>query len=328
MANQLDELNPEVREEGLETIISKQSEYDIEMGFVDDSTESKESMDKRRFENPFRNTLVANELLAKMNNVQQDINGCLKNIINYVYKVFEQNGYDTTGLENLENSNFEKRTELPRIKSLLGYHKLKNQNINDIKVSDKIKEYIENGYVPIRKGRYWGSGNTPFTGGKVMYFRPNLYRRVEADVEFSDSKWGSRQEYYNNTWFPNPVNPLAPLNHFIFDRNHYDKKHYHDRPYLQTAPEGQNIPIIGPLFGSTIGKIINPPQKMHLEYWQNGFQINPADELPSPLLTQGKTFDNSEYDINTFNRMQQGSHGQSNFLGLPLTFSGHKNKAL
>lgn len=124
----------------------KQKEYDIEMGFVDDSTESKESMDKRRSENPFRNTLVANELLAKMNNVQQDINGCLGNIINYAYKVFEQNGYNIIALENLENSNFEKKQVLPTIKSLLKYHKLENQNITDIKASDKIKEYIENGY--------------------------------------------------------------------------------------------------------------------------------------------------------------------------------------
>jgi hypothetical protein len=124
----------------------KQKEYDIEMGFVDDSTESKESMDKRRFEYPFRNTTVANELLEKMNNVQQDINGCMDNIKIYVHKVFGQNGYNIIALENLENSNFEKRIELPSIKSLLGYHKLKNQNINDIKASDKIKEYIENGY--------------------------------------------------------------------------------------------------------------------------------------------------------------------------------------
>lgn len=129
-----------------EKYYEKQKEYDIEMGFVDDSTESKESMDKRRSENPFRNTLVANELLVKMSKVQQDINGCLSNIINYVYKVFEQNGYNIIALENLENSNFEKRQVLPTIKSLLKYHKLENQNINDIKASDKIKEYIENGY--------------------------------------------------------------------------------------------------------------------------------------------------------------------------------------
>lgn len=154
--------------------------------------------------------------------------------------------------------------------------------------AEERKDYIENGYDPIRKGRWWGSGNTPFTGGKIMYFRPNLYRRIEADVDFSDSKWGSRQEYYNNTWYPNPVNPLAPINHFITDRHHYDKKHYYDRPYLQTAPEGSGIPIIGPLFSNTIGRVIMPQQKMHLEYWRNGLQVNPDDEKPSPLLTDGE----------------------------------------
>lgn len=154
--------------------------------------------------------------------------------------------------------------------------------------AEERKDYIENGYDPVRKGRWWGSGNTPFTGGKIMYFRPNLYRRIEADVDFSDSKWGSRQEYYNNTWFPNPVNPFAPINHFITDRHHYDKKHYYDRPYLQTAPEGSGIPVIGPLFSNTIGKVIMPQQKMHLEYWRNGLQVNPDDESPSPLLTDGE----------------------------------------
>ena len=152
------------------------------------------------------------------------------------------------------------------------------------------EDYIENGYDPIRKGRYWGSGNTPWTGGKIMYWRPNLYRRVEADVMFSDSKWGSRQEYYNNTWFPNPLNPLAPLNHFVFDRHHYDKKHYYDRPYLQTSPEGERIPIIGPIFSQTVGRVIMPPKKMHLEYWQNGLQPIPGDEAPSTLITEGQLY--------------------------------------
>ena len=170
--------------------------------------------------------------------------------------------------------------------------------------AEERKDYIENGYDPIRKGRWWGAGNTPFTGGKIMYFRPNIYRRVQADVDFSDSKWGSRQEYYNNTWYPNPINPFAPINHFITNRNYYDKKHYYDRPYLETSPEGSNIPIIGPLFSSTIGKIINPPQKMHMEYWVNGLQ--PASEEPNSLLTEGTltssrpAYSNSEYDINTF----------------------------
>ena len=140
------------------------------------------------------------------------------------------------------------------------------------------QDYIENGYDPMRKARYWGMGNTAFTGGKIMYWRPNLYRRVEADVDFSDSKWGSRQEYYSNTWFPNPINPLAPINHFILDKNHYDKKHYQDRPYLLTSKEGMNIPVIGPLYSATVGNIINPQQRMHEEYWNGDKPIERNDE--------------------------------------------------
>jgi endonuclease YncB( thermonuclease family) len=69
------------------------------------------------------------------------------------------------------------------------------------------------------------------------------------------------------------------------------------------------MPIFGPLFSSTIGTIINPPQKMHLEYWQQGFQVNPADEAPSTLLTEGKLykqpFNNYGHDINVYNQVQQ-----------------------
>ena len=162
---------------------------------------------------------------------------------------------------------FDQINELPGI-----YHLGLNQSF------EERNEYIEEGYDPIRKSRYWGMGNTPFTGGKIMYWRPNLYRRIEADVDFSDSKWGSRWEYYSNTWYPNPVNPLAPLNHFVLDRNHYDKKHYYDRPYLLTSKEGMNIPIVGPLYSSTIGNVISPQKRMHKEYWENGRPVEKDDE--------------------------------------------------
>ncbi len=144
------------------------------------------------------------------------------------------------------------------------------------------EEYIEHGVDPIRKGRFWSTGNTPLSGGKILYYRPNIYRRVEADVAFSNSKYGSRQEYYENTWFPNLANPLAPLNHFFIDPSHYDYMHYHDRPYLATAPEGLNMPIVGPIFGSTIGQILRPSRRMHQEYWSN-LNINPADEVVTAI---------------------------------------------
>lgn len=144
--------------------------------------------------------------------------------------------------------------------------------------------------------------NTPFTGGKIMYWRPNLYRRVEADVDFSDSKWGSRQEYYSNTWFPNPVNPLAPINHFILDRNHYDKKHYYDRPYLLTSKEGNNIPIIGPLYSATVGNVINPQQRMHEEYWENNKPVEKNDENVAIIdyINNNSSYSRQVYSNNAF----------------------------
>lgn len=196
--------------------------------------------------------------------------------------------------------------------------------------AEEREEYIENGYDPVRKGRWWGSGNTPFTGGKIEYWRPNIYRRVQADVEFSDSKYGSRQEYFNHTWYPNPINPLAPINHFILDRNHYDKKHYYDRPYLQTSPEGGNMPIFGPLFSSTIGTVINPPQKMHKEYWQQGLQVNPADEAPSTLLTEGKLytkpFSNHKNDIHVYQMIEQQTAAANAVYQQGLSASSYQAK--
>lgn len=166
------------------------------------------------------------------------------------------------------------------------------------------KEYIENGYDPVRKGRFWGSGSIPWSGSKILYWRPNLYRRIEADVQFSDSKWGSRQEYYENAWFPNPVNPLAPIKHFVTDKYHYEEKHYYDRPYLMTSAEGENIPVIGPLFSQTAGRLLKPQRRMHPEYWQGSLSVTPEDEKASTLITEGKGYyDNGmmSYDYNVIN---------------------------
>ncbi len=274
------------------------------------------------------------------------------------------------------------------LNSMLHLYKTENKKFTEYKMASKY-QIIDEDYVYIKiksivKNNYFGivydyeiedshsfcslstiMHNTPFTGGKITYWRPNLYRRVEADVQFSDSKWGSRQEYYNNTWFPNPVNPLAPLNHFFLDRNHYDKKHYQDRPYLQTSPEGQNIPLIGPLFGATIGKVINPQQKMHMEYWKKGFAIDPEDEKASPILTTGflnpedrkpkksifpqlklpyisftetnvpslisktpKSMDNSQQDIGTYNKIESDNAEQTKNYSNSLYTSAYQAKEI
>lgn len=187
--------------------------------------------------------------------------------------------------------------------------------------AEERKDYIENGYDPVRKNRYWSVSNTPFTGSKIDHWRPNIYRRIEADTKFSDTMYGSRQEYYNNTWYPNLVNPFAPLNYFLLDPNHYDKKHYYDRPYAMTAAKGENIPIIGPMVSGTVGQLYR--HKMHKDYWHGNTlaPVNQEDEKPSYMLQTGiinsfdskskndtiKAYTDMFYNTNIYNSLNEKS---------------------
>ena len=101
-------------------------------------------------------------------------------------------------------------------------------------------------------------------------------------------------------------NKCFSINYFFLNKNHYDKKHYYDRPYLQTASIGSNIPIIGPMFSETVGKIISPPRRMHKEYWDNDTKEINKSEQASYLLIDGnrrtsflKNISNSRRDIDT-----------------------------
>jgi hypothetical protein len=119
----------------------------------------------------------------------------------------------------------------------------------------KRKQLLE-GEVPIRKGRFWPLGNTPFRGGKIEYYRPSWYRRLQGGGMFTSDAYGSPIEkflYYND------FSPLRPLDPYRFER-----KHYEDRPYPVTGeyfsgPYGAAVPILN----ATVGRILKPQRIMH-----------------------------------------------------------------
>lgn len=119
------------------------------------------------------------------------------------------------------------------------------------------REYWKNGYDPVRKGRYWSLNTTPFVGGRVQYHKANPLNRALADAKYSDSLYGSRKERLLN----------------LLDKDHYDKRNYEERPYLLTSSAFENVPLIGPLLSSTIGRVIAPPKRMHTEYWKNKREV-------------------------------------------------------
>lgn len=143
------------------------------------------------------------------------------------------------------------------------------------------KEQLLEGEVPIRQGRYWPLGNTPFEGGKVMYYRPSYYRKLTEAPLFTDQTFGTPLEkflYYNDT------SPLRPLDPYRFER-----KHYQDRPYPITGEyfTGQFGPIT-PFLNMTVGKVLKPQRLMHEE------------ELNAGLASYAAAGENGAYDASAF----------------------------
>lgn len=127
------------------------------------------------------------------------------------------------------------------------------------------KEQLTEGLVPIRQGRFWPLGNTPFAGGKVQYYRPSWYRKLQAGAMFTSDTYGSPMEkflYYND------ISPLRP-----FDPYRFEKKHYYDRPYpvtgeYFTGPFGPAVPLLN----ATFGRLLKPQVLMHEQELNQGLQ--------------------------------------------------------
>ena len=135
------------------------------------------------------------------------------------------------------------------------------------------REQLLEGEVPIKKGRFWPLGNTPFTGGKTMYYRPSYYRMLKEAPTFTSDAYGSPMEKF---LFHYDFSPLRPLDPYRFER-----KHYEDRPYpvsgeYFTGPFGP----ITPLLNATVGRVLKPRVMMHEEEVQAGLaQYAPAGEF-------------------------------------------------
>jgi hypothetical protein len=120
------------------------------------------------------------------------------------------------------------------------------------------KDQLLRGETAVRQGRWWALGNTPFKGGKIQYFRPSWYRRMQAAPTFTPEAFGNPIE---KAAFYNDFSPLRPLDPYRFER-----KHYEDRPYPLTGEyfSGPFGPLT-PALNMTVGKVLKPQKVMHKE---------------------------------------------------------------
>ena len=118
------------------------------------------------------------------------------------------------------------------------------------------KEQLLEGEVPVRQGRYWPLGVTPFKGGKVSYYRPSYYRRMQAGGAYTSDTFKSPME---RLAFGYDFSPLRP-----FDPYRFERQHYYDRPTPLTGDyfTGPFGPVT-PALNLTVGKILKPQVRMH-----------------------------------------------------------------
>ncbi len=164
--------------------------------------------------------------------------------------------------------------------------------LEDIPDQEKYQlEATGNKNVPVKQARWWEMGRTPFQGGKTLYFRPHQQYLAGSQWEFTDTLYGSKQEYLEyQSLFPTPFNQFGIKP--IFNPNYFLEKHQLDRPYPYNDNSNLSyIPFVGPLQGG-IQKIIAPDnehqflQETEQQITINDFNFNIDQSMKVPLSDQ------------------------------------------
>lgn len=140
---------------------------------------------------------------------------------------------------------------------LFGEHKDKEEYL----------DYLENGYDPVRKGRFWSFGSSSeFRGGKISYWEPNKLRQAHSNYR-DIAIYGSSEERWKHSIIPTLRHPFSTLR-YLSNPYWLEEKHYEDRPYPVSGKMFTEGTPWGAILNPTIGEIIKPQKRMHEEHLQ------------------------------------------------------------
>lgn len=139
--------------------------------------------------------------------------------------------------------------------------------LGDHKDKDEYLDYLEYGYDPVRKGRFWSFGSaSEFRGGKISYWEPNKLR--QAHSHYRDiAIYGSEDEKWKHSLIPTPRHPFSTIR-YLMNPYWLEEKHYNDRPYPVTGKMFSEGTPWGAILNPTIGELIKPQKRMHQEHLQ------------------------------------------------------------
>lgn len=127
------------------------------------------------------------------------------------------------------------------------------------KTKEEERQWYEDGYSPVRKGRFWSFGSSSeYRGGDVTYFQPNYLKRAHSNYH-DVSVYGSEDDKWAHSWIPTPQHPLSPVR-AILDPYWLERKHLkdNDRPYPLTAKMFSEGTFWGSVLNPTIGQALKP----------------------------------------------------------------------
>jgi len=128
--------------------------------------------------------------------------------------------------------------------------------------------------VEVRKSRYWALGSSPYFGGDVEYRRPHLLALALTDYK-KEAIHGSAANYYKEgTYLPTPSNWFGARK-LLFPYE-TELRNAYTRPYPVSGTAGESIPIIGPAFAATVGRLIKPRKTLHSDYFYKDTLLEPG----------------------------------------------------
>lgn len=150
------------------------------------------------------------------------------------------------------------------------------------------REELDSGEVPIRTGRYWAMGNTPFKGGRIQNFSPSWLQRIRAGGTYTPEMNETPME---RLLFGYDFSPLRPLDPYRREREDSQSRPYPLTGDYFTGPWGPLTPALN----NTIGRLLKPRRRMHEEEEKYSLQqyqrVGDAGAYfsPTPIATSGST---------------------------------------
>ena len=128
---------------------------------------------------------------------------------------------------------------------------------NEFQTAEERQDWYENGYSPVRSGRFWSFGSSSeFRGGDISYYQPNFVKRANSNWR-EIGIYGSAEDKWKHSLIPTLRHPFSTIN-YLLDPYWLEKKNMDTRPYPLTGKMFAEGTPWGAVLNPTIGELIKP----------------------------------------------------------------------